>query len=198
MRAAQHNNEVAVEMRERESRFENWNEARIALTHQRAHLLTEHKQLDVEGDAQRYGIRRQVDYEQKVHMWHLEEVVRDRDVVHEESSHFDGRYERSDKVVPTLHDGSPDLHHLNSARDKRLFTMEFEQWPRVTRFKLWKTSFRSEVVTGSAHPRPVTGWLLEIDRATSTQDLVEAGSSRVPFGTLGSQLQKRPCEDHEL
>ena len=30
---------------------------------------------------------------------------------------------------------------------------EFEQWPNVTRFKKWKTSFRREVGTSSTHPR---------------------------------------------
>ena len=40
---------------------------------------------------------------------------------------------------------------------------EFEQWPHVTRFKNWKTSFRREVITGSPRPRQPTDWLTELD-----------------------------------
>ena len=52
-RAAQLNNDLTMEMREREILFRIGNEAQVALRHQRAHLMTEHHQLVQEGEAQR-------------------------------------------------------------------------------------------------------------------------------------------------
>ena len=59
-------------------------------------MLTEHNQLVPEGDAQRQFIRRSVDYEQRLYTWHLEVVVRDRDLFREESKHFREMCERSE------------------------------------------------------------------------------------------------------
>ena len=95
------------------------NEAQAALRHQRAHILPEHQQLVQEGDAQGYFIWHPVDYEQRTCKWQLEEVVRDRDLVREESIHFRQMCERSEisarlrvtKGVQTL---SP---KLEAARD---------------------------------------------------------------------------------
>ena len=51
-RAAQLNGESTMEMRERENLFRIGSEAQAALRQQRAHMLTEHHQLVLEGDAQ--------------------------------------------------------------------------------------------------------------------------------------------------
>ena len=49
-----------------------------------------------------------------------------------------------------------------------------------------------EVFTGSAHPRQVADWLSEIDKATSKQDLDDAGCvcvrARTNFDTLDSRI----------
>ena len=50
------------------------------------------------------------------------------------------------------------------------------------------------VITSSTHHRQVTDWLWEIDQATASQDLNDAGSVcgciRIQFETLGSQVAK--------
>ena len=60
------------------------NEAQAALMQQRAHVLSEHHQLVLEGDAQREFLRHQ----KEIMNWHLEEVGGDRHLVHEEAKHF--------------------------------------------------------------------------------------------------------------
>ena len=71
---------------------------------------------------------------------------------------------------------------------------EFELWPQVTRFKLWKTSFRREVATASIHPQQVTDWLSDFAQATSMRDSDDAGivfgSARIVVDTLDSQKAK--------
>ena len=51
-------------------------------------MLTKHNQLVLEGDAQRRFILHQMVFELISYSWHLEEVVRDRDLIREESNHF--------------------------------------------------------------------------------------------------------------
>ena len=51
------------------------------------------------------------------------------------------------------------------------FSTEFEPWRQVTRFKNWKTSFRSEVIAGATHPRQVTEWLAEIEPSDHNADM---------------------------
>ena len=67
--------------------------------------------------------------------------------------------------------------------------VEFEQRPQVTRFKLWKTTFRQAVSTQQA-----TVCLAEIDKAKSMQDLddvgSEIGSTRMRFENMDSQITK--------
>ena len=72
--------------------------------------------------------------------------------------------------------------------------LEFEQWPHMTRFKNWKTSFRREVITGTTHLRQATDWSAEFDQATSMQDLGDVGSvfgsTGMSFEALDSQIAK--------
>ena len=44
--------------------------------------------------AQRQCLRHQMYYEQRGYTWHLEEIVRDRDLVRERSKNFQGMRER--------------------------------------------------------------------------------------------------------
>ena len=56
--------------------------------------------------------------------------------------------------------------------------------------------------TGSAHLRQVTEWLSEIDQATSTQHLKDAGPvfgiARMNLRPLSPELYKSRLADHEL
>ena len=58
LRAAQLNNDSAMEMRDREIVFKIGNEAPAALRHDRAHMVTELNIFVLEGDAQRYHLQR--------------------------------------------------------------------------------------------------------------------------------------------
>ena len=49
---------------------------------------------------------------------------------------------------------------------------EFQQWPHVTRFRIWKTE---EVMTGTTHPQQATDWLAERPRENQWQDLEDVG-----------------------
>ena len=64
----------------------------------------------------------------------------------------------------------------------------------VTGFKIWKTSFRREVLTCSTHPRQATEWLAETDQANAMQDLDDVrsvfGSNWMSFQTLDSQIAR--------
>ena len=84
---------------------------------------------------------------------------------------------------------------------KEMDKLKSEQWPDVTLFKNWKTSFPREVITGSSRPRQATDWLAEIDQATPVHDLDDVGSvfgsTRMSFENQYSQFAKGPHEDHE-
>ena len=71
----------------------------------------------------------------------------------------------------------------------------FELWPQVTRFKLWKTSFRREVATASTHPQQVTDRLSDFAQATSMRDSDNAGTvfggARIVVDTLDSPKSKK-------
>ena len=66
--------------------------------------------------------------------------------------------------------------------------------PPRSHAKRRKTSFRRDVIAGSTHSRQATGWLAEIDQATSLQDLDDVGfvfnSHPSSFETLDSQIPK--------
>ena len=51
----------------------------------------------------------------------------------------------------------------STPKRKEMHKLKFEQWPHVTRFKNWKTSFRREVIKGSTHRGQASGWLAELD-----------------------------------
>ena len=87
--------------------------------------------------------------------------------------------------------------HSKTEMDK----LKFEQCRSELDSKISKTSFRSEVITGSTHLRQLTDWSSEIDLATSIQDLAEAGSvfncARMRSATLGfSNCRSR--DDNEV
>ena len=85
---------------------------------------------------------------------------------------------------------------------KEMDKLKSEQWPDVTLFKNWKTSFPREVITGSSRPRQATDWLAEIDQATPVHDLDDVGSvfgsTRMSFEHQYSKFAKGPHEGHEF
>ena len=76
--------------------------------------------------------------------------------------------------------------------------LEFEPWPHVTRFEIWKTSLRRDVITGSTQLRRVTDWLAEIDQAKSMQDFDDVSCiRRLQDEFLRFPNCERPHEDDE-
>ena len=71
-------------------------EIKVALRDQRGNMLTEHNQLAVERDAQRVYSALNIFPTKSVHLGHHEDVVRDRDLVGQESKHHRDTCERAE------------------------------------------------------------------------------------------------------
>ena len=89
-------NDSAMEMREREMIFQVGSGSQAVPRPQRAHMLTEHYELVLEGDAQRDVIWDPMDHQQRTYNLHLEEVIGDRGLVLEESQHQEDQKYRSE------------------------------------------------------------------------------------------------------
>ena len=87
LRAPQLNTESLIQ-KTPESLFRIGNEAQAALGQQRAHMLTEHEQLVLEGDAHRIGTRHELTSERRdCKIWQLEKSNRDQEINREEPHH---------------------------------------------------------------------------------------------------------------
>ena len=72
-----------------------------------------------------------------------------------------------------FHAGTVEAQHFRSCSSK--------ENPMPSTFSHWRTSFQTEVCSGSTHPAEAVPWIKEVEMATSVDDLKTSRSIWVTF-----------------